>query len=218
MVMPKSWNGCELDAVRRLVPCVLLFTSGVLSAQDLMPVSGPGGGVRLFNSDAAILEAQEVRRDLPCTVTPVKAVLGFDLNYHAGYEVSVTLKEVAGAEKQLTIVFRVVPAERPDEPIYFSQHIPVPSIEDNASGPAYLPGTFDVGEGKYHVDWLMRDRAERVCSSNWEVEASLPAKDKQMALDIGLQTERLAGALDAKDFATMSIIAGRLAATAARGP
>ena len=31
----------------------------------------------------------------------------------------------------------------------------------------------------------MRDRAERICSSNWDVEASLPAKDKQMALDIG---------------------------------
>jgi hypothetical protein len=183
MVMPKSWNNCELAGVSRLVLCVLVLTA-TARAQDLMPASGPGGAVRLFNSDAAILEAQEVRKDLPCTVTPVKASLGFDLKYHAGYEVSVPLKELAGSENQLTIVFRVVPAERPDEPTYFSQHIPVPAIEDNASGPAYLPGTFDVGEGKYHVDWLMRDRTERVCSSNWEVEASLPPKDRQMALDI----------------------------------
>lgn len=184
MVMPKLWNGFELSAIKRLVSSVFLFTSGVLFGQDLMPSSGPGGAVRLFNSDAAILEAQEIRKDLPCAVTPVKAALGFDLKYHAGYEVSVPLKELAGTENQLTIVFRVISADRPDEPIYFSQHIPVPAIEDNASGPAYLPGTFDVGEGKYHVDWLMRDRAERVCSSNWEIEAALPAKDKQMALDI----------------------------------
>jgi hypothetical protein len=34
------------------------------------------------------------------------------------------------------------------------------------------------------VDWLMRDRAERVCSFYWDIEASLPVKDKQMALDI----------------------------------
>ena len=47
-----------------------------------------------------------------------------------------------------------------------------------------LSGYFDLGEGKYHVDWLMRDRTERVCSGNWDVEASLPAKDKQMPLDI----------------------------------
>jgi hypothetical protein len=35
------------------------------------------------------------------------------------------------------------------------------------------------------VDWLMRDRSEHVCSSNWDIEATLPPKDKEMALDIG---------------------------------
>jgi hypothetical protein len=149
-----------------------------------MTPSGPGGGVRLFNSDAAILEAEDTRKDLPCVVTPVKPQLGFDLKFHAGYDVSVPLKELAGSENQLTMVFKVVAEGRADEPAYFSQHLNVPAIEENAGGPAYLNGTFDVGEGKYHVSWLMRDRAERVCSSNWDIEAALPAKDKQMALDI----------------------------------
>ncbi|MBZ5626752.1 MAG: acetyltransferase [Acidobacteriia bacterium] len=149
-----------------------------------MPVSGPGGRVRLFTSDAAILEAQDVRKDLPCTVTPGKPSLGFDLKYHSGYEVSIPLKELAGSDNQLTIVFRVTPENHPEEPVYFSQHIQVPVLSDDASGPAYLQGTFEVGEGKYHVDWLMRDRAERLCSFYWDIEASLPSKDKQMALDI----------------------------------
>ena len=149
-----------------------------------MPAAGPGAGVRLFTSDAAVLEAQDVRKDLPCTVTPVKPALGFDLKFHAGYEVTVPLKELAGSENMLTMVFRVTPDDHPDEPVYFSQHIPVPSIADDAGGPAYLQGTFDVGEGSYHIDWLMRDRAERICSNFWDIEASLPAKDKQMALDI----------------------------------
>jgi len=60
----------------------------------------------------------------------------------------------------------------------------VPQIDDDDRGPAYLQGTFDLGEGKYHVDWLMRDRTERVCSFHWDSEASLPLKDKPMALDI----------------------------------
>ncbi len=149
-----------------------------------MPASGPGGAVRLFTSDAAILEAEDTRKDLPCTVTAVKAQLGFDLKFHSGYEVSVPLKELAGSENQLTMVFKVTAEARPDDPVYFSQHVSVPAIEENAGGPAYLTGTFDLGEGKYHVSWLMRDRAERICSSNWDVEAALPAKDKQMALDI----------------------------------
>ena len=38
------------------------------------------------------------------------------------------------------------------------------------------PAAFDVGEGKYHIDWLMRDRSERVCSYNWDARPSLPAE------------------------------------------
>jgi hypothetical protein len=146
--------------------------------------SGPGGMVRLFSSDAAILESGDVRKDLPCTVTPVKPMVGFDLKFHAGYEVTVPLKELSGAENLLTMVFRVTPDGKPDEPVYFSQRITVPAIEEDAKGDAYLQGAFDVGEGRYKVEWLMRDRSERVCSNSWDSEATLPPRDKQMALDI----------------------------------
>ncbi len=149
-----------------------------------MPAAAPGGMVRLFTSDAAILESQEARKDLPCTVTPTKPSLGFDLKFHSGYEVSVPLKDLAGSENQLTMVFRVTPENHPDEGVYFSQHVAVPAIEEDEKGPAYLAGEFEVGEGKYHVDWLMRDRSERICSFHWDSEANLPARDKQMALNI----------------------------------
>jgi hypothetical protein len=185
MSMPNSRNGCCFIPKILGVLCALLAAPGMAGAQEFMPASGPGGGVQLFTSDAAVLEAQDVRKDLPCTVTPVKPELGFDLKFHAGYEVTLPLKELAGSENLLTMVFRVTPDAHPDEPVYFSQHIAVPPIADDAGGPAYLQGTFDLGEGQYHIDWLMRDRAERVCSNYWDIEASLPAKDKQMALDIG---------------------------------
>jgi len=149
-----------------------------------MPASGPGGGVRLFTSDAAILEAREIRKDVPCTVTPVKPVLGFDLKFHAGYDVSIPLKDLAGSDNTLTMVFRVSPDGKPDEAAYFSHRFNVPMIDADAGGNAVLSGAFDLGEGKYHVDWLMRDRAERVCSFNWDADASLPNRDKQIALDI----------------------------------
>ncbi len=155
-----------------------------LSAQELMPVSGPGGMVRLFTSDGAVLESQEVRKDLPCTVTPTKPSLGFDLKFHTGYEVGIPLKELAGSGNQLTIVFRVTPENHPDEPVYFAQHIAVPAIADDAKGEPYLEGQFDVGEGKYHVDWLMRDRSERVCADFWDFDASLSSRDKEMVLNI----------------------------------
>lgn len=149
-----------------------------------MEGTGPGSVVRIFNTDSAVLESQEVRKDLPCTVTPIKPALGFDLRFHAGYEVSIPLKELSGSEDLLTMIFRVTADNRKDEPIYFSQRMSVPAIEDNAKGDAYLQGGFDLGEGKYHVDFLVRDRSERVCSFYWDLEAALAAKDRQLNLMI----------------------------------
>jgi hypothetical protein len=153
-----------------------------LDAQVIMQGSGPGGLVRIFNTDAAVLETQDVRKDLPCTVTPIKPSLGFDLRFHAGYEVSIPLKDLSGSEDLLTMIFRVIPDGHKDEPVYFSQRLSVPPIEDDAKGNAYLQGAFDVGEGHYHVDFLMRDRSERVCSFYWDAEADLPPKDRQLVL------------------------------------
>jgi hypothetical protein len=189
-MVPKSIMEYKSWTAARWPLSVLLLTSGILSAQDLMPPASPGGTVRLFTTDAAVLESQEARKDLPCTVTPAKPVLGFDLRFHTGYEVSVPLKELAGSENMLTMVFRVSPEAHPDDPIYFSQRVGVPAIEEDEHGPAFLQGEFNVGEGKYHVDWLMRDRSERVCSFHWDSEAVLPPKDKQMSLDITPATVR----------------------------
>ena len=113
MAMPHLSIGNFRFGKAELVPCLLFLIPTFAAAQELMPASGPGGAVRLFTSDAAILEARDTRKDLPCTVTPVKAQLGFDLKFHSGYEVSVPLKELAGSENQLTMVFKVTPETRP---------------------------------------------------------------------------------------------------------
>jgi hypothetical protein len=159
---------------------LLVAACGGVAAQSQL--RGSGGPPTLLGSDMAVLEARETRKDLPCTVTPVKPELGFDLRFHAGYEISLPLKELAGPENLLTILFRVTSDKAKDEPVYFSQKVKVPDIEENARGEAYLQGTFDVGEGNYQIDWLMRDRAERVCASFWEHEAALPARDRTLEL------------------------------------
>ncbi|MCC6343284.1 MAG: acetyltransferase [Bryobacterales bacterium] len=168
------------------------FTAGIMDAQQFMAGSGPGGTVRIFNTDMAVMEMREVRKDLPCTVTPAKANLGFDLKFHSGYEVTVPMRELAGAENLLTIIFRVSAEGKNEEPLYFTQRVRVPVIEEDAKGEAYLQGVFDVGEGKYHIDWLMRDRSERVCSYYWDTEAQLLVRDKPITVGIPPQTVRAA--------------------------
>src|SRR5450631_1379034 len=102
---------------------------------------------RLVNTDMAVLEADEVRKDLPCSITPSKPALGFDLKFHSGYDVTVPLKELAGSDNLLTVLFRVTPDNHKDDPAYFSQRIRVPNLEEDARGDAYLQGFFDLGEG-----------------------------------------------------------------------
>jgi hypothetical protein len=164
---------------------IIVLTSAIGSnGQTLINTSSSGGALRLLNSDQAVLEAGENRQDLPCSVISIKPVLGFDMRFHSGYEVSVPLRELAGNENLLTILFRVTPVESESRPVYFTHRLKVPSIEEEAKGDTFFQGGFDLGEGKYKVEWLMRDRTERVCASSWEVESTLPAKDKQVALDL----------------------------------
>ncbi|HVO99712.1 MAG TPA: hypothetical protein VMT15_16685 [Bryobacteraceae bacterium] len=166
-----------------LFPLIAVLLPFYAHSQVLL--GGPGvADLRMMNSDLAVLEAQEVRKDLPCTVTPAKPVLGFDLRFHSGYDVNVPLRELAGGENKLTILFRVIPPDHKSDPVYFVQHVRVPSIEEDAHGDAVLGGGFDLGEGSYHVDWLMRDRSERVCSFYWDSEATLSPKDKQITLEM----------------------------------
>lgn len=146
--------------------------------------SAQGGPPAIVASDLAVFEAREPRNDLPCVVDPSKPLLGFDLRFHAGYQIAVPLKELAGEENLLTILFRVTPEKDSESPVYFQQRIHVPQVEEDAKGDAYLQGSFDLGEGRYKVDWIMRDRLERVCAQNWEAEAKLQENESQLALTL----------------------------------
>lgn len=179
----------RLRALRRsllssLLPGLFLYLSCLspVAAQILIKAAEPGEPINLNPADMELLEADEARRDLPCDVTPLKPDLGFDLRFHAGYTVSIPLKELEGAEDLLTVLFRVYPATDKSHITYFVQHFRVPAIDEDAKGDVALNGVIDVGEGNYHVDWLIRDRSERSCSSSWDYDASLPQRDKSMVL------------------------------------
>ena len=176
-----------VDGVRywRFLIAAVLGAGSQLTAQMLLNASAPGSAVRIFNTDMAVFEAGEARKDLPCDVVPSKPELGFDLRFHTGYDIVVPMRDLAGAENLLTVLFRVSEQRDGTAPIYFSQKIKVPLIDEDSKGDAYIFGAFDVGEGRYHVDWLMRDRTQRVCASGWDFEAALPAKDKPIELAVG---------------------------------
>jgi len=142
----------------------------LLWPQTEVPPATPGGKVLLQPADAAVLAATDARRDLPCVLTHWAPELGFDSQFHSGYSVRVPLRELAGGGDVLRILMRVSSHERPDATVYLSDRFPVPPIGEGASGEATLPGSFVVDSGRSRVDWLMRDRAGRVCSAHWELK------------------------------------------------
>jgi len=167
-----------------LITATMIAGALTCSGQLLLKPSSSDGVVKVIPSDLTVLEAGEPRNDLACTVTPAKTQLGFDLRFHASYDVTLPMRDMAGGDNLLTILFRVRPEDHPEEATYFEQHVRVPWIGDDASGDATLQGSFDVGEGKYDVAWLMRDRSERVCASYWQTTAELLPKDRDIALTI----------------------------------
>jgi hypothetical protein len=171
-----------VQAIALGIAITLFLLALPVRAQILLKPPEPGDPVNILPSDMAIFEAGAERKDLPCTVTGRKVELGFDLRFHAGYDVSLPLSEVSGDGGVLTVVFRIYPQADRNAPTYFVQHFNVPTVADDAKGDVLLQGELDLGEGSYHVDWLMRDRAERICSSSWDVEAALTAKDRPISL------------------------------------
>ena len=153
---------------------VLLAVFGAASAQT------PRG--RPSNADLAILDAQAPRRDLPCKVTAIEPVFGFDLRLHAGYAARIRLRDLVGPEGRLNVVFRVEPRAREAATVYFTDFARIPQAEGVRKGQIEVGGAFGLGEGKYRVDWLVRDQTGRVCSSHWEVEAALPKRAAGAAL------------------------------------
>ena len=164
----------------------IAFFSAAISGcgQTVLRPVQPGEPITLLPGDEAVFESPEFQKALPCTVVGRKAELGFDLRFHSGYDVTIPFRELSGDGSTLSVVFRVYPQDNKERATYFFQHFRVPVVEDQAKGDASLQGTIDVGSGKYRVEWLMRDKLERVCSSGWDLEATLSPKDKPMPLFI----------------------------------
>jgi hypothetical protein len=153
---------------------VAVAFAGMACSQVLIPGLN-GATPALRHDDLAVLELQERRSELPCTVTPLKPSLGFDFTFHSGYDVLFPMRAVGNSGEHLTILFRVVPQSRKESPIYMRQRVYVPPYPVNVKE-ATVRGVFALGEGRYHVDWLMRDQS-RVCSNSWDLEVRLGAKE-----------------------------------------
>ena len=168
--------------LRRLL-CISLL-GNAFYAQSIMHNSDPHRAVQFLLTDWSILQLREPRTDLPCKVTSVQPQLRFDFRFRSGYTVTFDMSEFEGLDDVLTIIVRVIPAAPNTTPVYFSQRLSVPAVDPGATGIVSLNGWFDIGQGAYQVDWLMRDRAEHVCAAFWKISASLTRRQTNVGLEL----------------------------------
>jgi len=202
--MSTDYFSAPRSALLRIAKPLLTVVAGIACAasglsQTPIPGFSPSGRMQLLQTDLAVLESEEPRRDLPCVVTTLKPVLGFDFMFHTGYQVEVPIRELAGGGNELTVFFRVVAQDRPDDPSNIVQNVPVPPLKERVRGEGTFYGTFTLGEGKYHVDWLVRDERMRTCSMSWDLDTKLNSKDRRLRQWIPQSLVRLLGPLFAAE-------------------
>jgi len=175
-----SGGGSNLSSHFRVVLGFVVLAS-CLNAQERFG-AGPDRTLNIVPSDRAVLASDSNRTDLPCRVEPLDPSLDFELKFQAGYLIHLPMAELSTNGGHLRVLFRIRPLDDGEhEALYFTQHFNVPPIEEGSSGSATLPGRYVLGPGRYQIDWLMRDRAGRVCSSHWVTKAASLEKYEDLA-------------------------------------
>jgi hypothetical protein len=147
------------------------WAQSLLDPEDLLP-----------SADLAVLDSDQVYRALSCQVEPQKPYLGFDLRFHATYHANVPV-ETLTAGGWLQEVVRV--RSKPDgKPVLLERRIDVPSFAAGLKGMGSVDGGFDIGPGRYEIDWMMRESGGRVCSSHWNLDVKVGSRGRKLPLTV----------------------------------
>jgi hypothetical protein len=126
-------------------------------------------------------------KNLSCHVQPIPPHLNYSFRMQAGYVVSLPLKQYSGPNHGLAILSKVTPEGQ--GPSYFASGIKLPDMPKNKTD-MELAGSYLVGEGRYTVEWVLFDEANRVCRKSWHFEAKLDPAERSLGLGIPPQTVR----------------------------
>jgi hypothetical protein len=145
----------------------------IASAALAQYVIDPARGAKVFTAHAG-------DRPLRCEVIPIPARLSFSFRFQTGYVVRMPLKQYTGPGHHWNLLMRVTP-EGGAQPFYLGSYTRLRNVpKTNARGE--FGGAYQVGEGRYAVDWMLADDQNRVCRKTWKIEAKLDARERSLKL------------------------------------
>ena len=123
--------------------------------------------------------------EIRCRTRAFRPFLGFQFRFLAGYFIEIPVRDLAGPPNELVISVTVRPISvEGAEPVSFDREFQSRAIP-NRRGTIEMSGSLALGEGKYDIQWQLRDRFGRFCSESWTLEAKLKKKDRGVPLVLG---------------------------------
>lgn len=105
--------------------------------------------------------------------------LDFAFRFHAGYLTFIPMQQYSGPGHHWIQLMRVTPDGGDRKPVYLASREDLPSIPRTRQVFA-TAGGFLVGEGAYHIDWMLSDDEGRVCRRSWRFAAKLAHADRNV--------------------------------------
>jgi len=169
---------------------MVLMRFGVLFMLAAAAAAGDSGsrwepGPRRQYEEMAKLANRQPRAELACPVVSARPYLGFDLRFHSDYRLGLPSKVLADAGAWLQVAMRVTPMTGAGGPAYLAHRFRISDAPLDPKREIILTGGFEHGPGRYHVEWMMRDAHERVCASQWEIEAGTGTARQNVPLTLG---------------------------------
>jgi hypothetical protein len=125
-------------------------------------------------------------RPLRCEVIPVPARLSYSFRFQTGYVVRLPFKNYTGPGHHWNIMMRVTPVGGSD-PFYLGSFTRLRNVP-KTNAQAEFGGGFQIGEGRYSVDWMLADDQNRICRKSWKVEAKLNGRERGLKLGMAANT------------------------------
>jgi hypothetical protein len=153
---------------------IALLCAGVACAQVILDPATIPASMKRFTAPPG-------SQTLRCDPSYMRPVLNFSFRFQAGYVVRVPMDQYQGPGHTWVVMQRITPEADPARVVYMADKFLLPDIPKTTME---LPvvGGYLLGEGRYHVQWMMFDDVGRVAVKEWTLEAGRSYADRNVKI------------------------------------
>ena len=139
----------------------------------------------LVSCAAPLAADSETGREIRCRADKQDPILDFEFRFFTRYTLIIPVKDLVGPARTIHLSVDVTPLDLEGaEPVRFENETAIDAIPEDAGGKVEVNASFVTGEGRYHVNWQLKDSLGGHCSVEWTVQAKLGRREDAVRLTI----------------------------------